>query len=223
MPSAKSRRGFSLMELIIAMLLSSFVLIGIVGVSSQMLRFQVEGMKKGTVTGWSLVSISRMNKEIEDASVLVHPPDGGVPSDTLIGCANWSREGAGGGGGGRLNTSGGAAGNVTVFYYCYDTAARYIRRYANVGAGVNCPPLSPAPTIPACDGSGAWTENDIIATGVYRDTGANLLFRRADDVGGVQIRYVVGDPTPTPNMPTPQTIAFDTKIAMNKQYLNTSD
>lgn len=219
-PKGPGRGGFSLAELVIAMALSSFVMIGIVGISAQMVRYQVEGMKKGSVTGWSLVSISRMNKEIEDATVLVYPTNGSGARDNLIGCKNWSRY-ANGGAGGRLDASGAPAGNVVLFYYCYDTTNRYIRRYANVGTAVACP--AGVPAIPACDGSGGWTENDVVATGVYRDTSNNFLFRRADEVGGIQIRYVIGNPTPTTNMPQPQTMAFDTRLAMNKQYNNTLD
>lgn len=198
------RSGFSLTELVIAMLLSSFVLIGIIGISSQMVRFEVEGMKKGTVTGWSLVALTAMNKEIEDGTVLAYPTNGTGARDTIMFCKNYSRYT-----GAALDSTQ----PVQTIGYCYDSAAPgYFRRWTAAG----CPAGVPSP--PACN-----TVTEVIATGVYRDASNNAIFRRADEVGGVQIRYRVGNPNPTPNMPQAQTLAFDFKFAMNKQYSNTVD
>lgn len=200
-----ARAGFSLVELVIAMLLSSFVMIGIVGISAQMVRYQAEGMKKGSVTGWSLVAITAMNKEIEDGNVLVYPTSG-TPQDSLSICKNYSHLAGAALGPGSIE-------NVT---YCYDsTSPGYLRRAFTTGS---CPALGTAPA--ACT---AGNYPDVVATGVYRDASSNSVFRRADEVGGVQIRYRIGNPTPTTNMPMPQTMAFDMKFAMNKQYNNTSD
>lgn len=205
-----SRAGFSLTELIISMLLSSFVMIGIVGIASQMVRFQVEGMKKGSVTGWSLVAITAMNKEIEDGTTLVYPTNGTGSQDMLTICKNYTHITNA-----ALSTGGGAP-PIERISYCYDsTAPGYLRRSYATGA---CPALGTSPG--ACN-AGSYPE--VIATGVYRDASGNNVFRRADEVGGVQIRYRVGNPTPTTNMPMPQSMAFDMKFAMNKQYNNTQD
>lgn len=223
----RSRAGFSLTELIISMLLSSFVMIGIVGIASQMVRFQVEGMKKGSVTGWSLVALTAMNKEIEDGSTLVYPTNGTGARDSLTICKNYSHSRNGPGSGGALDGST----NVERISYCYDaTAPGHIRRMVSTcdpggvpgACAAGCPALGVAPG--ACSGF-----PEVVATGVYRHNVANTafpgneLFRRADEVGGVQIRYIVGNPTPTTNMPMPQTMSFDLKFAMNKQYNNTDD
>jgi Tfp pilus assembly protein PilV len=207
----RDERGFSLTELIIAMLLSSFVMIGIVGIASQMVRFQVEGMKKGSVTGWSLVAITAMNKELEDGTALVYPTTATGAMDSLTICKNYSHV---------TNARLSAADPIESISYCYDAASPgYIRRNATTGS---CPAMGTPPA--ACT---AFPE--VIATGVFR-MGAipgvfpnGELFRRADDVGGIQIRYIVGNPTPTQNMPTPQTMSFEMKFAMNKQYNNASD
>ena len=91
----KTRRAFSLIELVVALSLSAFVLVGIVGVASQMIRFQMESANKGDVTGWTLLSLQRMNKEIVDATVLqcpsAYPGCAGVNSDVLSGCSNYTR------------------------------------------------------------------------------------------------------------------------------------
>lgn len=207
----RSRSGFSLTELIISMLLSSFVMIGIVGIASQMVRFQVEGMKKGSVTGWSLVALTAMNKEIEDGTTLVYPTNGTGAQDSLTICKNYTH---------KTNALLDGAMPIERISYCYDaTAPGYIRRQTATGA---CPALGTAPG--ACSGF-----PEVVATGVYRHNVANTafpsnqLFRRADEVGGVQIRYIVGNPNATTNMPMPQTMSFDLKFAMNKQYNNTED
>lgn len=203
----RGRAGFSLTELIISMLLSSFVMIGIVGIASQMVRFQVEGMKKGSVTGWSLVAITAMNKELEDGTTLVYPTNGTGSQDLLTICKNYTHI---------TNAALDASIPIERISYCYDsTAPGYLRRVRTVGA---CPALGVSPG--ACN---AGTYPEVIATGVYRDAAGNNIFRRADEVGGVQLRYRVGNPTPTTNMPIPQSMAFDMKFAMNKQYNNTQD
>jgi hypothetical protein len=203
----RSRAGFSLTELIISMLLSSFVMIGIVGIASQMVRFQVEGMKKGSVTGWSLVAITAMNREIEDGTTLVYPTNGTGAQDLLTICKNYTHI---------TNAAMDSTLPIERISYCYDpTAPGYLRRVTSTGA---CPALGVSPG--ACT---AGTYPEVVATGVYRDAAGNMVFRRADEVGGVQIRYRVGNPTPTANMPMPQSMAFDMKFAMNKQYNNTQD
>lgn len=200
----RGRAGFSLTELIIAMLLSSFVMIGIVGISSQMVRFQVEGMRKGTVTGWSLVAITAMNREIEDGTTLIYPTNASGAADSMSLCHNYTH----------LTNAAIGPGSIRRIDYCYDsTAPGYLRRNEVTGS---CPAIGTAP--PACS-----TFPEVVATGIYRDVSGNMVFRRADDVGGVQTRYRVGNPSPTTNNPMPQTLAFDMKFAMNKQYSNSSD
>lgn len=201
-----ARGGFSLVELVIAMLLSSFVMIGIVGVASQMVRFQVEGMRKGSVTGWSLVAITAMNKEIEDATVLAYPTNATGPQNAMVACKNYSRV---------TNLALSAGEPIITFGYCYDPdGIGYLRRWETTGT---CPGAVGVPPSPCSSVA------EVVATGVHLDAAGNNVFRRADDVGGIQIRYRVGDPTPTPNMPMPQTMAFDMKFAMNKQYNNDKD
>lgn len=207
----RSRAGFSLTELVIAMLLSSFVLVGIVGISSQMVRFHVDGMKRGTVTGWSLVALTAMNKEIEDGTTLVWPTNGSGASDSLTFCKNYTH---------LTNASLDSSSPIQAVSYCFDssTTPGTLRRTTSTGA---CPVLGTAPG--ACSGFG-----EVVATGVYREATnaqfpAGQVFRRADEVGGVQIRYIVGNPVATPQQPIPTTMAFDIKFAMNKQYNNPSD
>jgi Tfp pilus assembly protein PilV len=181
----RSRGGFSLVELIVSMLLSSFVMIGIVGIAAQMVRFQVEGMKKGSVTGWSLVALTAMNKEIEDGTTLVYPTNGTGAQDLLTICKNYTHV---------TNAALDSSRPIERISYCYDTTAPgYLRRTTSTGA---CPALGVSPG--ACN---AGTYPEVIATGVYRDASNNNVFRRADEVGGVQIRYRA-TPRPPPTTPS---------------------
>ena len=85
------RRGFSLLELIIAMCLSSVVLITVFSIAASMVQFEVEGGRKGSVTAWSLASITNMNRDIANSSVIEWPNGAGASADSLVLCTNWTR------------------------------------------------------------------------------------------------------------------------------------
>jgi hypothetical protein len=227
--------GFSIIELVIAISLASFVLVGVATIAAQMARTQIDGIRSGTVTGWSLVSYLSMAKEIEDANVLAFPIADGDSSDSLIVCKNWSRVLTGPDR--RLNTNAAPPGAdfVTVIQYCVDStdaANLVLRRFANTGTAVVCPD----PGVPvACVATpgGTWNENGagngigVIGfkleklPGAY--AGAPNVFRRDNSIGGVRLRYVIGRQTPTTNDPNPKSTPFDIGIAMQKQYNNTLD
>lgn len=218
----RKEAGFSIIELVIAISLASFVLVGVATIASQMARSQIDGIRSGTVTGWSLVSYLSMAKEIEDANVLAFPIANGAASDSLIVCKNWSRVI-----GGKLD----AAGSVSVIQYCVDSTDAsnlVLRRFANVGAGVTCPD----PGVPvACTASpgGTWDENgagngiSVIGFHLEKMSGFPSMFTRDNSIGGVRLRYVIGRQTPTTNDPNPKSTPFDIGIAMQKQYNSTVD
>ena len=221
--------GFSLIELVIAVSLASFVLVGVASIAAQMARSQVEGIRSGTVTGWSLISYLSMSKELEDANVLAYPVADGTAVDSVVVCKNWSRV-MNGGAGGKLNTNATPPGAnfVSIVQYCLDSAAPanlILRRFERLGAGVICPAAVGAPaTCTAIPSSpwGAWSNTGVVGFRVERLAGASV-FTRANSVGGVRVRYVVGHQVGTPNEPAPKSTPFDISIAMQKQYNNTSD
>ena len=220
--------GFSIIELVIAISLASFVLVGVATIASQMARSQIEGIRSGTVTGWSLVSYLSMAKEIEDANVLAFPIANGASSDSLIVCKNWSRVV-----GGKLNTNVAPPGadSVTAVQYCVDStdaANLVLRRFANTGAGVTCPdPGVPVACVAAPGGT--WNENgagngiSVIGFHLEKMAGFPTVFTRDNSIGGVRLRYVIGRQTPTTNDPNPKSTPFDIGIAMQKQYNSTVD
>ncbi len=223
----KKTSGFSLIELVIAVSLASFVLIGVSVIASQMARSQVEGIRGGTVTGWSLVSYLSMAKEIEEANVLAYPIADLAEGDAVIVCKNWSRM-QGLLPGGKLD----AAGLVSVIQYCVDSTDPtnlILRRYANVGALVACPcPGAPgacnaAPVACVASPAGTWTETGVVGFRLEKITGLPNMFKRDNSIGGVRLRYVIGRQTPTTNDPNPKSTPFNIAIGMQKQYNSSLD
>ncbi len=219
--------GLSLIELIVAISLASFVLVGVAVIVAQMARSQVEGIRSGTVTGWSVASYSAMAKEIEDASVLAYPTVITPTADQIVICKNWSRL-MGALPGAPLNP----AIDVAVIQYCVDTTdAANLRmwRYANIGPLVICPNPPAAPVLP-CTATppGTWNENGI-GNGIgivgfrLERLGVLPVFLRDDGIGGVRLRYVIGRQTPRAGEPTPKNTLFNFGIAMQKAYANSFD
>jgi hypothetical protein len=217
--------GFSIVELVIAVTLASFVLVAVASLAMQMARNQVEGIRSGTMTGWSVVSYLSMSKEIEDANVLAYPIVDGTAQDTIMICKNWSRNaGASAGAGAKLDPNG----PVSVIQYCVDSsvpAALVLRRYARASAAEVCP----SPGVPvACNAIGpGWTENGVVSNSVvgYRveKLGGVPVFLRSNAIGGVRVRYVIGSQAGTPQQPIPKFTTFDYGISMQKQLSSTVD
>lgn len=225
--------GFSIIELVIAVSLASFVLVGVATIAAQMSRSQVEGIRSGTATGWSLVSYMSMAKEIEDANVLAYPYTDLTADDSIIICKNWSRAMAALPGG-ALD----AAGTSTVTQFCVDPTAPVapetgytLRRFSYTGA-CPCPgaPAGPCNAVPvACTSSppGPWTTASVVGfrlekiPGAY--TGSPNVFLRDNGIGGVRLRYVIGRQTATANEPIPKFTKFDFGISMQKQFSSTVD
>jgi prepilin-type N-terminal cleavage/methylation domain-containing protein len=217
----RSRAGYTLLELMVSLAISAIVLLGLFAIMTSMINMEVEGLKKGTVNSWSLASLIAMNREIEDASIIFYPGNGGS-EDRLGGCENYSYIS-----GAALS----ADDPVTTFYYCYDSANHVMRRLIQNGCAAK------TTTPPACTAANYGTAggNGVIATEVYYanypTTNTPPVFTRDSNArGGVlRLRYVVGDPVSTPPgsgkpvLAKAQSMAFDTTLSMNKQFANTSD
>lgn len=194
--------GFTLTELVISLTLSSFVLVGIVGVASQMIRFQMEGKTKGDVTGWTLISLNKMHRELENATVLDYPTTTG---DSISGCSNYTKVTGG------VIQVGGA---IEAFRYC--VSGNQLMRYGSTGA---CPMGAVT-----CGVTGGY---EVYARDFYKIGGMTYFFRRANEVSGLELNYIVGIATanadPTGQRTMPVYMKVQTKIGMNKAYNNTLD
>lgn len=231
-PRRRCEKGFTLLELIVALSLSVFVLVGVITVATSMVRYQMDAIRKGSATGGTLMAITRMTKEIEDSTYLKCP--GNDPScpaltgDEVSGCTNWSTQNQGADkridptldpdGAGPLS----AATNVTSWRYC--VSANSLLRYENQGTSCSVP-------ITACGGG---TPETVVwqKPGFYKMDNIGYFFKRSNDIGGVELHFIVGYATKTvlgggaggPVDPNPTAyFKFDTKVGMNKSYNNTSD
>ena len=207
MSKRRNSSGFTLVELIVAVVLGAIVLMGSFSILTNMVTAEVNGMRAGTVTAWTLAGINTMNTDIAGAGALSYPAPGAA-DDNMIVCTNWFSD-----------HSGGASQEVvagapnTVSYYCWDTIdaapspfnhALLRRVEAHAGSTVN--PLDPAacPTLPpVCRQSvyagGAFGSDTIVATGVYQDPNnalARIFNADLNTLNAVRLRFVVGNPAP---------------------------
>ena len=225
----KTRRGFTLIELIVATGITSLVFLAIVGVVAQMMRLQIETNQKGGVTGWTLMSLDDMNRQLRQATALYCPNATygcGPNSQILIACSNYSFAA-----GGRIVTTDPSP----MFGYCVTAASRIpprsLLRYDYAPGCQSPPPMSFLSLVSACPGNANPAPYTLVAQNIYQ-VGTTPYFSRADDVGGVGLNYVVwtGLPEPPPN-PLPACpltqkepcMTVSSRIGMNKQYNNSSD
>lgn len=217
----KDRRGFTLLELILAVSISSVVLITVFSIAASMVQFEVESGRHGSVTAWSLAAISNMDRDIADASVVEWPLAGNPGDNSLVLCTNWSRNAvAGQPNGGQLPGSP----NPAVIYYCWDSTANVLRKMI---LNNSCPNVGTGP--PACSAAG-YGAGSVVATAVYQYNGnwvfANDTQPNANSNGALQekvhLQFVVGNPAQgTVNgsgtsaiFTNPQSLTFDTRITL---------
>jgi len=227
----KARRAFTLVELIIALVLSTFVLVGLIGVTSQMLRYEFESSRKSTSTNWSLMALDQMKRELQQGSVLHIPasPTGTI-SLVLSGCSNWTKNTTLGYA--SCNASGcptdGVAANAKSFYYCVKTAGTpsgtpWLLHYCQ---GPGCPAAFSSCPYPPPGSCGAGTF-DVVAQDFYPDSGNAWYFKRNDDIAGVEMQFMVGIGTASvagqPNAQVATAQHIKVKLSMQKSYLNTLD
>ena len=243
----KNRRGYTLLELIIACSLVMIVLYGLYTSFSSMVNFQSEALRKSSVNSWTVASLGTMTKEIENATILYFPNSANTPTNNILGCSNWSNQ--------AINPGTGLKGYtldpsspVTEFYYCLDTTSgptdatgahiNLLRRIAVVGAA--CPTGAVAPGSMGCTNAtslGAGGTNDVIATEVnFIPGGSGSLFsyNTSASANGVNLTFVIGNPNPagtaeasgTPSsarIVNPQTTTVNTTIALDRPYMDSND
>jgi type II secretory pathway pseudopilin PulG len=240
-----NRRGYTLLELIIACSMVMIVLYGLYTTLSSMVNFEVEAVRKSSVNSWSNVSLSVMTKEIEDANVLYFPDAANPSTNGILGCTNWSTKMNGPATGAALD----AALPVKLFYYCLDTTTgptqpitgaqiNVLRRMSLTVA--SCPLYGAVtPTTYACTSGnplGAGSTNDVIATQVNYVNGLTSIF--SDNNGTyasvVNVNFQLGDPNPAgatapsgsasnARIVNPQTSTVNTTVQLERSYMNTND
>ncbi len=203
------RRGFTLLELVIALALSSFVLVGVMMLATTMVRQHIDTMRSGNVSSLTLYALDGMNRDIESATHIDsnYPPVGGGP--TIAVCQNWSPLTSSIMGTGAID---GQVNDVYTYIYCvdgYNTGAagmgngNSLWRYSHQGACDIDPPV--AITCGSSPNAGAWQQ--VIQKNMWpADAGTGYsgdYFTRLRDGSGVALNYIVGFSTPSNNNPSP--------------------
>jgi prepilin-type N-terminal cleavage/methylation domain-containing protein len=211
--------GFTLLELIIALSLSAFVLVGIIQVSATMVRYQLNAGLKGSAGGSTILALGRMSRMLEDTTYMSIPATG-TPQDYVAGCTNWSQLGnqrilATLNRGAAPEICPGAANNVVGFVFCRSGSNQL---YLHYNCSTTC--SIPAVTSGNC-GAGVGTVQQIIGQrpGFYRHGSWGNIFYRV--TGGVDLHYSVGYSTPTAAEPTPAFYRMDQRVMMNKAFNGT--
>jgi type II secretory pathway pseudopilin PulG len=240
-----NRRGYTLLELIIACSLVMVVLYGLYTTLSSMTNFEVEAVRKSSVNSWSNVSLSVMTKEIEDANVVYFPDSGTTQTTAVLGCSNWSTKTNGATSGAALDPSL----PVKMFYYCLDKttgptqpisgAQIYVLRRMSATVA-SCPAYGAvSPATYACTSGyplGAGSTNDVIATEVNFVNGLSYMFSYNNNAAAnaVNVNFQVGNPNPagvaapsgTPSngrIVNPQTSTVNTTIQIERPYMDSND
>lgn len=209
-----SEGGFTLIELILALSLSTFVLVGIVSVTASVLRHHFDQIRRGEANVQTLYSLQQLNVELEEATHIVpnYPPTTG--SSVLKGCKNYSaRLVSIGDGTGRYDTTR----NSEYFVYCVRSdgndssgnAMYSLIRYA----GTTCSSMGNPEA--ACGSGGTFSV--VALNRFYPQYPATNYFFRTND-RRVRVSYILGVSTPTTNVPNPVFFRVDTTISPEKPY-----
>jgi len=193
----KKEDGFSMLELIISLSLSTIVLIGVISMATQVVRNEYGAIKSGEVSALTLNGLDAMNRELEKATY-IEPASPSAGGGSLIsGCLNYSSvlNGMAGldSGSGKIDASNP---KKMGFIYCVrssGTPGRFdsLIRHPQVGTyDPSCPMAHPA-----CGAAG--TYDVIIGNNIslYDGYGAGNYFQRDDTVGGIRMHYIVGNAT----------------------------
>jgi Prokaryotic N-terminal methylation motif len=222
------KRGQTLIELIIAMALSTAVLITIYALLASMVKFQVEGAREGTIESWSIAGVTTMDQQIETANALVYPNANNDGEDTVVVCQNWSYEANGPAQGAAMGP-----GSVYQIAYCYDAAnQRLLKSRSANGYGEMSVAQCPARATyspPPCSPGGAYNYT-VVATNVSK-LNSDPVFTRDDSVNGVWVQYVVGNPAVgklnpgpgNPQMVNPRYMTFNFRLPLARPFVNSFD
>lgn len=243
----KRRDGFTLTELVIAMSLSSLVLIGLMSVATAIVRAHVNAIKHGEANGTTLYALHQMNREIEQATHIESnfPPAGALNtagSNIIKGCVNWSRYVNGNtsatSGGGRINTDTGDPNYQTPYWFAYCVKAEAAdvggrpqnTLYRHQGTPDNvtgCPNISALPATCGTAGAGE-TVSAVVFQRFYPNPdlgGGTNVFARVGGAGtrAIRVAYMVGTDQSVPSDPSPTNYKIDTTVIPEKASISAND
>ncbi len=118
----RSRRGFSLIEMMIASTLVCGVAIAILSLQSFVLRGQQKEWRMRKISGEAIYAMESIKSALRPASVIIEPAADGVPSGRLLAYVNVDP----GDMAGRVNQ----AAQQTYFLYCFSRASGKLYKYS---------------------------------------------------------------------------------------------
>jgi type II secretory pathway pseudopilin PulG len=215
----RGRPGFTLLELIIALSVSVFVLVGIIAVTTSMVRYQFDASLRGSVTSGSLYSLQRMQKEIEETTYIAIPTANNGTSDTLAGCTNWSKAAAARVDANSPVSAGCSTGNnVTSYFYCVSGGILY-RHY---NCGTTCSPDYRTAAAPTCGVSGTFDVVVPVKPGISKGDNFTYYFKRVN-TSDIEMHYIIGKGTFSATNVSPASVKVNTTLSTNKSYGGTSE
>lgn len=215
MTRPRRNAGFTLLELVIALSLSTFVLVGVMMLATTMVREQYDSSRGAEIASSSLYALDEMNRHIESATHLatVAQGDGGdYPGTSPNGgsiiafCENYSP---------LLGGAISSGDQVRTIIYCIDGQIQgavpqpnppddgnSLWRYKLDGS-CSIPPVTCTPTTQS-PSAGTWEKLiDAKRGGIWPGDDGNPYFTRTPDGQGVILDYIVGHSTAAVNVPRP--------------------
>lgn len=207
----KARFGFTLVEMIVAVALSSIVMVGLIDITASMLERHFEGIRHGAVDSETLYSLDQMRLELEAATYYSNPSTSSSASMSIQGCGNYSMQPITLPNGTQTNQIYGAQ-PISSFAYCVQnlcasgavpcdpsgyTGPYDLVRYASSGS---CMSIS-------CGGGGGQT---LVYQNVYLEPSFSNPFYLNSQFGGVDMHLIVGYPVATAVEQTPTYYQIDT-------------
>lgn len=130
---ARNRRGFTLAEFLMAVLMFLFILMGLASIYGAAIRFQSVDYRKGLLEDYAVVIQKRLASEVERAVRVQNPSDPPGPPNTTPSSSPALEAGV-------LSDTGNPPGPDGWFVFCRD-ASDNLRYYSGSGAaapGINC-------------------------------------------------------------------------------------
>lgn len=131
----KAKRGFTLVEMLVAVFLSAMVIVALASIFGTALRVQTEGYQKNIVQAGTLLSVNQMTRDVGTTTSFYGGPAGttdqmpcssgncsgkNIDLDTLIGCSNF--DGVPGSSSYGMQPLDGVAANAKIYQYCVDSS-----------------------------------------------------------------------------------------------------
>lgn len=205
--TGRERRGFGLVELIIATMLVSIISAAVYGLMTLTFRSQAGGLRRGAIHLSATLGLARLRADLASAQRIVQPPINGE-SDVLEGYIGRLYAGASATDPWVNPATGDATGSYTRFYYCRDGSGQWLYFRDSY-------PIAADPAALSCGAGAGWellVSNPRTVRGLT--PGGDRMFSR---LGGarenlVEAWFAVNDPTLTP------TQTFEVRVSLSSPF-----